>query len=282
MKKIKIICESMSDLPDNLQQEYDVELLPINIVFDGKEYKSGVDISTNDFYKMLRNSKSMPTTSQITYANFKEIFEGYLKEDNIVLYMSGSSAASGTYQSATLAKNDIESDDIYVFDTFSISIGGGILVQKAVEMVKQGHDIDYVINKLEEYKKKVHVFFSVDTLDYLQKGGRISSTKATIGTLLNIKPILNIEDGLVKQKGQVRGTKKIMPALIENIKSVVDGDFSNKDVYVGYGDDLSIKDELVEKVKEELSPRNVYTFQIGSCVASHSGPNVFGIACIDV
>ena len=282
MKKIKIICESMSDLPDNLQQEYDVELLPINIVFDGKEYKSGVDISTNDFYKMLRNSKSMPTTSQITYANFKEIFEGYLKEDNIVLYMSGSSAASGTYQSATLAKNDIESDDIYVFDTFSISIGGGILVQKAAEMVKQGHDIDYVINKLEEYKKKVHVFFSVDTLDYLQKGGRISSTKATIGTLLNIKTILNIEDGLVKQKCQVRGTKKIMPALIENIKSVVDGDFSNKDVYVGYGDDLSIKDELVEKVKEELSPRNVYTFQIGSCVASHSGPNVFGIACIDV
>lgn len=282
MKKIKIICESMSDLPDNLQQEYDVELLPINIVFDGKEYKSGVDISTNDFYKMLRSSKSMPTTSQITYANFKEIFEGYLKEDNIVLYMSGSSSASGTYQSATLAKNDIESDDIYVFDTFSISIGGGILVQKAAEMVKQGHDIDYVINKLEEYKKKVHVFFSVDTLDYLQKGGRISSTKATIGTLLNIKPILNIEDGLVKQKGQVRGTKKIMPALIENIKSVVDGDFSNKDVYVGYGDDLSIKDELVEKVKKELSPRNVYTFQIGSCVASHSGPNVFGIACIDV
>ncbi len=282
MKKIKIICESMSDLPDNLQQEYDVELLPINIVFDGKEYKSGVDISTNDFYKMIRNSKSMPTTSQITYANFKEIFEGYLKEDNIVLYMSGSSAASGTYQSATLAKNDIESDDIYVFDTFSISIGGGILVQKAAEMVKQGHDIDYVINKLEEYKNKVHVFFSVDTLDYLQKGGRISSTKATIGTLLNIKPILNIEDGLVKQKGQVRGTKKIMPALIENIKSVVDGDFSNKDVYVGYGDDLSIKDELVEKVKKELSPRNVYTFQIGSCVASHSGPNVFGIACIDV
>lgn len=282
MKKIKIICESMSDLPDNLQQEYDVELLPINIVFDGKEYKSGVDISTNDFYKMLRNSKSMPTTSQITYVNFKEIFEGYLKEDNIVLYMSGSSAASGTYQSATLAKNDIESDDIYVFDTFSISIGGGILVQKAAEMVKQGHNIDYIINKLEEYKNKVHVFFSVDTLDYLQKGGRISSTKATIGTLLNIKPILNIEDGLVKQKGQVRGTKKIMPALIENIKSVVDGDFSNKDVYVGYGDDLSIKDELVEKVKKELSPRNVYTFQIGSCVASHSGPNVFGIACIDV
>lgn len=282
MKKIKIICESMSDLPDNLQQEYDVELLPINIVFDGKEYKSGVDISTNDFYKMLRNSKSMPTTSQITYANFKEIFEGYLKEDNIVLYMSGSSAASGTYQSATLAKNDIESNDIYVFDTFSISIGGGILVQKAAEMAKQGHNIDYIMNKLEEYKKKVHVFFSVDTLDYLQKGGRISSAKATIGTLLNIKPILNIEDGLVKQKGQVRGTKKIMPALIENIKSVVDGDFSNKDVYVGYGDDLSIKDELVEKVKKELSPRNIYTFQIGSCVASHSGPNVFGIACIDI
>lgn len=180
-----------------------------------------------------------------------------------------------------LAKNDIESDDIYIFDTYSLCIGGGLLVLEAAKMVEEGLDIDTIIKKLEEYKDKVQVYFSVDSLDYLYKGGRISGTKAAVGSLLNIKPILKIEDGLVKQKTQVRGSKKIIPTLIEKLKEEIGDDFSDKDVYVGYGDDLETNEKFVEKVKEELSPKNVYTFRIGSCVACHSGPTVIGIACLN-
>ena len=281
MNNIKIIYDTMNDLPENVKEKYDIDMLPATIIFQGKEYKAGVDIDNDEFYKLLRNNKEIPTTSQVTYITFKETFEKYLNEGKKVLYLAGSSAASGTYQSAVLAKNDIESDDIYIFDTNSLCIGGGLLVLEAAKMVEEGLDIDTIIKKLEEYKEKVQVYFSVDSLDYLYKGGRISGAKAAVGTLLNIKPILKIEDGLVKQKTQVRGSKKIIPTLIEKLKEEVGDDFSDKDVYVGYGDDLENHDKFVERVKEELCPKNVYTFRIGSCVACHSGPTVIGLACLN-
>lgn len=281
MNNIKIIYDTMNDLPDNIADKYDIEMLPATIIFQGKEYKAGVDIDNGEFYKLLRNSKEMPTTSQVTYITFKETFEKYLNEGKKVLYLAGSSAGSGTYQSAMLAKNDIESDDIYIFDTYSLCIGGGMLTIEAAKMVQEGLDIDTIIKKLEEYKEKVQVYFSVDSLDYLYKGGRISGAKAAVGTLLNIKPILKIEDGLVKQKTQVRGSKKIIPTLIEQLKSEIGNDFSDKDVYIGYGDDLENHEKFVEKVKEELSPKNIYSFRIGACVACHSGPTVLGLACLN-
>ncbi|MGL6106871.1 DegV family protein [Romboutsia sp.] len=279
MSNIKIICDSMNDVLKEAIEKYNIEVLPVTMIFEGKEYKAGVDIDGDDFYKLLRSSESMPSTSQITYITYKEVFEKHIKEGKTVLYMAGSSAASGIYQSAMLAKNDIEGD-IHIFDTYSLSIGGGMLIEKAGEMVKEGKDINEIIMKLEEYREKVEVYFSVDSLDYLFKGGRISGTKAALGTLLSIKPILKIEDGLVKQKNQVRGSKKIIPKLIESLKEEVGDDFSDKDVYVGFGDDIEAKDKFVERVKEELKPENVYTFQIGSCVACHSGPNVLGIGCV--
>ena len=281
MSNIQIICDTMNDVPKEIVEKYNIEILPATIVFDGIEYKAGVDIQGDEFYKMLRSSNSMPTTSQVTYATFKDTFEKYLDEGKKILYLSGSSAASGTYQSAMIAKNDIESDDIHIFDTYSLCIGGGMLITEAAIMAQESNDIDYIINKLNEYKEKVEVYFSVDSLDYLYKGGRISGTKATIGTILNIKPILKIEDGVVKQKTQVRGSKKIIPTLIEQLKLQVGDDFSDKEVYVGYGDDIEECNKFVEKVKNELSPKSVKIFQIGACVACHSGPDVFGLACLN-
>ena len=281
MSNIQIICDTMNDVPKEIVEKYNIEILPATIVFDGIEYKAGVDIEGDEFYKMLRSSNSMPTTSQVTYATFKDTFEKYLDEGKKILYLSGSSAASGTYQSAMIAKNDIESDDIHIFDTYSLCIGGGMLITEAAIMAQESNDIDYIINKLNEYKEKVEVYFSVDSLDYLHKGGRISGTKATIGTILNIKPILKIEDGVVKQKTQVRGRKKIIPTLIEQLKLQVGDDFSDKEVYVGYGDDIEECNKFVEKVKNELSPKSVRIFQIGACVACHSGPDVFGLACLN-
>ena len=281
MSNIQIICDTMNDVPKEIVEKYNIEILPATIVFDGIEYKAGVDIQGDEFYKMLRSSNSMPTTSQVTYATFKDTFEKYLNKGKKILYLSGSSAASGTYQSAMIAKNDIESDDIHIFDTYSLCIGGGMLITEAAIMAQESNDIDYIINKLNEYKEKVEVYFSVDSLDYLHKGGRISGTKATIGTILNIKPILKIEDGVVKQKTQVRGSKKIIPTLIEQLKLQVGDDFSDKEVYVGYGDDIEECNKFVEKVKNELSPKSVKIFQIGACVACHSGPDVFGLACLN-
>ncbi len=129
MNNIKIVYDTMNDLPENMKDKYDIDMLPTTIIFQSEEYKAGVDIDNDEFYKLLRENKEVPTTSQVTYMTFKETFEKYLNEGKKVLYMAGSSAGSGTYQSAMLAKNDIESDDIYIVDTYSFSIGGGLLLK---------------------------------------------------------------------------------------------------------------------------------------------------------
>lgn len=279
MSNIKIICDTMNDVPQDIVNKYDIDVLPATIIFNEKEYKAGVDLSGDEFYKILRESEEIPKTSQITYATFTDVFNKYINEGKQILYLAGSSASSGTYQSAMLAKSDVEGP-IYIFDTYSLCIGGGMLIKEAAIMANEGKSIEEIIESLEILKNKVQVYFSVDALDHLYKGGRISGAKAAVGTLLNIKPILKIEDGLVKQKSQVRGSKKIMPGLMDKLSEEVGGDFSEIDVYVAHNDDNELRDQFVEKVKEKLNPRNVYTVQIGACVACHSGPDVLGIACL--
>ena len=279
MSNIKIICDTMSDLPTGLLEKYDIEVLPTLIIFEGKEYRAGVDINEDEFYEMLRKSESIPSTSQITYVTYKEVFEKYSNEGKSIIYLVGSSAASGTHQSARLAKEDVNGD-IRIVDTYSLSIGGGMLVLEAAKMAEEGKDIDTIVRKIEEMKEDVEVFFSVSSLDYLHKGGRISGAKAAIGTILNINPILKVESGLVKQKAHVRGEGKVANALIEQLRSQVGDDFSEIDIYVGCGDRQSQLKKLITKVEKELSPRNTYQFKIGPCVGCHSGPSVIGVACM--
>lgn len=278
-KKIKILCDTINDLPIGIEDKYDVEVIPTTIIFDGKEYKSGIEISSTELCKMLRNTDKMPSTAQVTYITYEEVFERNLKEYDSLIYLAGSSAASGTIQTAKLVASDIEGD-IHIIDTFNLCIGGGMLVSKALEMVEEGKSVDEIISKIEELKSKVNVFFSVGDLQYLQKGGRISGTKATIGSILNINPILNIEDGLVKQKGQVRGNNKVIPALINSLKEACPGGFAEKDIYIGCGDEIEKRDKLQERIEKELEPKSIHIFNIGPCVVSHSGPSVLGVACL--
>ena len=280
MNNIKIIYDTMNDLPENIDGKYDIDMLPTTIIFQGKEYKAGVDIDNDEFYKLLRDNKEIPTTSQVTYMTFKETFEKYVKEGKKVLYMAGSSKGSGTYQSAMLAKNDIESDDIYIFDTYSLCIGGGLLVLEAAKMVEEGLDIDTIIKKLEEYKDKVQVYFSVDSLDYLYKGGRISGTKAAVGSLLNIKPILNVKDGLVVQKSQVRGKKQIFTSLVNSLVEKYGDDLTDRIIFLGCGDNKEDLETLRETLLKHAKVKNVYDVNIGCVICSHSGPGVIGISCM--
>ena len=280
MNNIKIIYDTMNDLPENIDGKYDIDMLPTTIIFQGKEYKAGVDIDNDEFYKLLRDNKEIPTTSQVTYMTFKETFEKYVKEGKKVLYMAGSSKGSGTYQSAMLAKNDIESDDIYIFDTYSLCIGGGLLVLEAAKMVEEGLDIDTIIKKLEEYKDKVQVYFSVDSLDYLYKGGRISGTKAAVGSLLNIKPILNVKDGLVVQKSQVRGKKQIFTSLVNSLVEKYGDDLTDRTIFLGYGDNKGDLETLRETLLKHAKVKNVYDVNIGCVICSHSGPGVIGRSCM--
>ena len=274
---IKILCDSISDLPVEIIDKYNIDVVPLTVICNENEYLDGIDISNKDFYKLLRENETLPKTSQATYAQFVKFFEKY--KDDEVLYLSGSSTASGTYQSSILAKNDIDSK-ITIFDTLNLSIGSGALVIKACEMVEEGLSVEEIVKNLENIKNNVGVFFSVDTLEYLKRGGRISSTKAALGNLLNIKPILTVSDGLVVQKSQVRGKKQTFTNLVNCLVEKYGNDLSDKTILLGYTDNNEDLETLKKTLLNNTNAKNIYNVNIGCVICSHSGPGVIGISCI--
>ena len=276
MNEIKIICDSLSDVNKEYLEKYDIDVVPLTVILNEKEYRDGIDMQPEEFYRILREENAYPKTSQATYAQFKEIFDRYTKDGKKILYISGSAAATGTCQSAIMAKNDTEGE-IYIYDSNNLTFGAGFFVVKAAEMINEGKTIEEVFKVLDEIKEKYILMFSVDTLEYLKKGGRISSTKATVGSLLNIKPILEVKDGLVSQVGQVRGKKNVLNKMIECIKERLGDDLEQEEVYIGYSDDLKEREKLTEIAKEVFKPKKIGYFIIGTCVGAHSGPGVGGI-----
>lgn len=274
---IKIICDSISDLPIEIIEKYNIDIVPLTVIFNNKEYLAGETLTTKEFYKMLRDTDIMPKTSQATYVQFKSVFEKY-DEDTEIIYIAGSSTASGTYQSAMLAKNDGH-HNVSIFDTQNLSIGSALFVIKACEMVEKGCSVDEIISSLEKLKSNVEVVFSVDTLEYLKMGGRISSTKATLGNLLSIKPILEVKDGLVSQKSQVRGKKQIYSTLAKTIVKKFGKDLKNRTIIIGCGDNTEDLEIMKESLEKEADINNVYFVNIGCVICSHSGPGVMGISC---
>ena len=275
---IKIICDSISDLPIEIIEKYNIDIVPLTVIFDNKEYLAGETLTTKEFYKILRDTDIMPKTSQATYVQFKSAFEKY-DENTEIIYIAGSSTASGTYQSSMLAKNDGH-DNVSIFDTQNLSIGSALFVIKACEMVENGCSIEEIILSLEKLKKDVEVVFSVDTLEYLKMGGRISSTKAALGNLLSIKPILEVKDGLVVQKSQVRGKKQIYSTLAKTIVEKFGKDLKSRTIIIGCGDNIEDLEIMKESLEKEAKISNVYFVNIGCVVCSHSGPGVMGISCI--
>lgn len=278
MNNIKIICDSLSDVNKEYLEQYDIDVIPLTLILEGKEYKDGIDIKSEEFYKILREKNVHPKTSQATYAQFKEIFDKYVNEGKLVLYISGSSAATGTCQSATMAKNDSEGE-IHIYDTYNFSFGAGIFVVKAAELINEGKSIEEIFEELDRLKEKSILMFSVDTLEYLQKGGRISSTKAAVGSILNIKPILEVKDGLVSQAGQVRGKKNAINKMVDLMKEKLGNDIEQDEIYIGYSDDLKEREKLTQIATEVFKPKKIGYFMVGTCIGAHSGPGVSGILC---
>lgn len=281
MSNIKIICDSLADIPAELVQKYDIEVVPLSIMFDDKEYIDGIDITKVQFYKMIRENDKLPKTSQVTYMAFKNVFEKYTSQNKNILYIGGSSKMSGTYQSAVMAKNDIKEGSINTFDSLSLSIGIGCIALIAARLSEQGKSVEEILNHLENLKNNTSVLFTVETLEYLQKGGRISLAKATIGNMLNIKPILCLQDGSIKPASQARGKKQVISKIVELIKEQHGQDLSKKQVIIGCGDNDADLEVLKKKLNQEFKVEEILEVNLGSCISAHTGPGVLGIACCD-
>lgn len=276
MSDLKIICDSLADVPKNLVKLYDIEVIPLTIIINDIEYKDGQNLTNEEFYKLIKEYDEIPKTSQATYIQFKEIFKKYLDQGKKILYISGSSKVTGTYQSAMITKNDLQGE-IHIFDSLNLSYGCGAQVVTACEMNEQGKSIEDIVKKLEEIRDNILVLFAVDNLDYLKKGGRLSASKAAIGSMLSIKPILQMQDGLIVNIDQARGRKKVISKLISITKEHFKNNIEDKRIGIAHGDNEVEFEKLKEAINSELKFTKITETKIGPSIGSHTGAGTIGL-----
>ena len=279
MKKIKITTDTASDLTLETAEKYGIHLLPINITMDGKAYKDRYEISPEEFYEALPKCAEIPKTGQVTVAEHMEEFKKF-SDEYAIIHIPISANASGTYQSACLAANEIKDEnpdaDITIVDPASFSYGYGYYVIEAAKMANDGKTKEEIIAYLEEGFSKTKIFFAPDTLEYLKKGGRISSKAKIIADVLDITPILAIEDGLVMSKEKVRGKKKVMGKIADLVAENMDTE-SDQPFVVMHALDSEKAEKLKAVLEEKTGKTNFVTEVLGPTIGVHAGPGAFGV-----
>lgn len=274
--KTRIIVDSTADLMPEFKSR--VHTVPLTVKFGDEEFIDGVTIDHKTFYEKLIESDELPTTSQATPDAFIKEFDKAKDAGEAAVVITLSSKFSGTCQSAKIAAADYE--NVYVVDSGSAAMGGGILVELAVKLLDEGKSAEEIANALEEAKKKIVIVALVDTLEYLKKGGRISKAVAFAGGLLNIKPVLSVVDGEIAMLGKARGSKMGNNLLVQEIDKAGGIDFSMP-VLLGYS---GISDALLKKYIEDSRhiwegelDRVRYT-TVGSVIGTHLGPGSIVVA----
>lgn len=273
---VKIIVDSTTDLLPSIREQ--VTVVPLTVCFGQEDFTDGVTITHEQFYEKLVECDVLPTTSQASPAAFIRVLSETLAPGDSALILTLSSELSGTYQSAVIAAGEFE--EVFVVDSSSVAIGTGILTEYALECVKKGMSAKEIAEEIERKKKDVCVIAMLDTLEYLKKGGRISSTAAFAGGILNIKPVVNIENGRINILGKARGSKQGNNLLIQEIQKAGGIDFKLP-ILLGY---TGLTDVLLQKyikdsrlLWEDAAESLRYT-SIGSVVGTHTGPGVIAAA----
>ncbi|WP_069649845.1 DegV family protein [Caloranaerobacter ferrireducens] len=276
---VRIITDSACDLPKNIIDEYNIRVIPILVYLENIEYLDGETLNPVDLYNNMRNGK-VYKTAQIPPATFKEVFLEYANKNESVIYVAFSSGLSGTYQSALMAKNEVLEEypdfDLEVIDTKCASVGFGLVVYKAAQMAKEGKSKEEIINAINFYSQHMEHVFTVDDLEYLYRGGRVSRTAAFVGSLLNIKPILDVEDGKLVPIEKVRGRKKVLKRMIE-IMEERGVDLSNQVIGINHGDDLEGAKKLEDMIRERFGCKEFIVNIVGCAIGAHSGPGTLSV-----
>lgn len=284
MNEYVITTDNNSDLPEKYLTEHGVGCMYLSYAMDGKNYTHGNFLPEHEFYEAMRNG-SMPTTAQVNPENARVLLEPYLKEGKDILHIAFSSGLSGTYNSCRIAAEELMEEypdrKIIVIDSLAASLGQGLLVYLAQEKKEQGEDIETVARWAEENKLHIVHLFTVNDLNHLYRGGRVSRTTAVVGSMLNIKPVLHVDnDGKLTAIGKVRGRKKSLQELVklmdEKIGSYHDNDTCHT-IFISHGDCEDEANYVSEKVKEKYQINTIIMNQVGATIGAHSGPGTMAL-----
>lgn len=275
---LRIITDSSCDIDLSRQEELDVTILPLRVMFGDDCYVEGVNLTKEEFYTMLSQTEELPKTAQITPAEFEDTFRPLVEAGDEILVLPISKELSGTHQAALIAKEAFPGAPIYVVDTQNVTFGLGLLVLEALDMRNKGMHAAEIYDAITALVPRVRLYAVIGDLKYLKLGGRLSSAGAVMGTLLGIKPLIAIEGGKVISIAKARGQKAGFQMIRERVEA--DGiDFSH---YVTYGNSNArpMMEELMAVMNDCVHTDRLMTGDIGPVVGTHAGPGCAGIAFI--
>lgn len=276
---VKIMADSACDLAESQYQEYGIEMVSLTVELDGETFMDGKNISPKSVYEAMRNGKS-PKTSQVSPQSFKDIFTSYAEKEQSLIYIAFSSELSGTYQTAKMMESEVKETypnaNLHVIDSKCASIGYGLVVLRAAKLAKEGASVKDILEVATYHANHMEHIFTVDDLEYLYRGGRVSKTAAFVGSLLKIKPILHVDDGKLIPLEKIRGSKKVISRMIQ-IMEQRGIDLKNQVIGISHGDDLSRAEQLADIVREETGCQQVIIEMVGSAIGAHSGPGTLAL-----
>ncbi|WP_353092869.1 DegV family protein [Tissierella praeacuta] len=278
---IKILSDSACDLSKDIIEKYNIEILPIVVINDDKEYLDNVTIMPEKVYEDMKNGQ-VYKTAQIPPNVFKDKFIEYAKNGDSVIYIGFSSQLSGTYQTSLVIKESIIDEypnlDLDIVDTKAASGGFGLIVLQAAKLAKEGKTKEEILKAIEFYKDNMEHIFTVDDIEYLFRGGRVSRMQAFVGGLLNIKPVLHVEDGKLIPLGKVRGRHKVFKTMLDIMeKRTKDADLKEQIICITHGDDLEGALKLKELIIERFGAKTFIINTIGAAIGAHSGPGTIAL-----
>lgn len=279
MPKVKVIIDSTVYMPEKYLKELDIDVIPLHVIWGDDIYRDGVDISPEEFYGRLPDAKVMPTTSQPSPKEFMELYEKYLAEGRDILSIHISAQMSGTVDSANQAKAQLGADNIEVLDSQFTTLGTAFQAISAARAAKQGASLEECAAIARNVRENTQIYFLVDTLEFLKRGGRIGGAAALLGSALNLKPILYVKEGAIESYEKVRTSKKALARIIEIVEKQI-GD--KRPVYLGISQATAPEsaawlkaevlkhfkdDDIIEFVEAELSP----------VIGTHAGPGTVAL-----
>jgi len=274
---LKIVTDSTAYLPEAFIRRHDIRVVPLYVHFGTEAFKEGVELSHSDFYARLKTAPEMPTTSQPSAGEFHEVFKELSDAGHDIVTLTISSKLSGTWDSAMAAKQMLPEANIHVVDSLSAAMSLLALVDAAAEAAASGATAQEVAALVEDIKKKVHLVFLVDTLEYLAKGGRIGNAKALLGTILKVKPILCLKDGAIEPLEQVRSRAKAQARFLALIGELVGDEGAQAKLVVGHALAPAEAQELGEQLTRQLGCSEPIYTEIGPVIGTHTGPGVLGV-----
>lgn len=273
---IRIVTDSTADLPKEMVEELNITVVPLNVHFGEEVFLDWVELSPEDFFTKLPQTDLLPRTSQPSPGDFQKAYQEVGGSGDAIISVHISQVLSGTYQSATMARDLLPDMDITVIDSKVASMALGFIVLEAARAAKAGKSKEEVLEIIDFYMQETRVLFMVDTLEYLQKNGRIGKAQAFLGGLLKMKPILSLKDGGIIPVEKARGSKKALQTIVDLLKGMLPPESKVKGAVV-HGNALATAETLAEELKKIYDISEVIITPVGAVIGCHTGPGLVGL-----